>query len=348
MINIIIPCYYSSQRIRPCFESLATQTKKDQIKVFMVNDCSPNTDCDYLDIRNEFKDKLNIAYLKTPVNGGPGKARQYGLENIDNDFQYVMFIDDDDKLENDQVIENYLNEISKKKSNEMIGFIAAERIHVKNGERIFADDFQYSGLTGSIFNYSAIQIMNLKFNESKYDEDSLFLLQYIFYISFLNRYFYKENISYIIKNCESFKAYSYTSDNEESLTHIVDNNKKDLSVLWIADEMCKMFEQLNDYRYKNIIDQITVELQTYYFTVSFFTQYFHNQELNVQEYNYIYTVNKRLLQLIDKTEITIDKDYGISLYQYYNSTTNFNAQHYSILDYKKYLDNLYSKTNINI
>jgi hypothetical protein len=49
----------------------------------MVNDCSPNTDCEYLDIRKEFS-SLHIQYLKTKENCGPGAARNLGLQAINN------------------------------------------------------------------------------------------------------------------------------------------------------------------------------------------------------------------------------------------------------------------------
>jgi GT2 family glycosyltransferase len=73
-INIIIPCYYPSEIIEPCFQSLSNQTAKNKIKIFMVNDCSPHTNCDYLDIREKYND-LNIQYLKTKENSGPGISR---------------------------------------------------------------------------------------------------------------------------------------------------------------------------------------------------------------------------------------------------------------------------------
>ena len=39
----------------------------------MINDCSPNTNS-YYDLRKEFS-LLDITYLETPKNSGPGVAR---------------------------------------------------------------------------------------------------------------------------------------------------------------------------------------------------------------------------------------------------------------------------------
>lgn len=105
-VDVIIPCYYTSNIIRPCLTSVAKQITNHEITLVMVNDCSPNTDCEYEDLINEFKDQINIQYLKTSINSGPGVARQLGLDNATGDW--VMFIDDDDQLYDKQSIERLL------------------------------------------------------------------------------------------------------------------------------------------------------------------------------------------------------------------------------------------------
>ena len=41
----------------------------------MINDCSPSTENEYLDLRKEFSSKFKLKYTKTQVNSGPGVAR---------------------------------------------------------------------------------------------------------------------------------------------------------------------------------------------------------------------------------------------------------------------------------
>jgi glycosyltransferase involved in cell wall biosynthesis len=121
LIGIIIPCYYDSDVIRPCLESIAVQKAKNEIRVYLVNDCSPNTDCEYSDLIDEYKTKIDLKYFKTKTNVGPGGARQLGLENIDEDIQYIMFIDDDDELDNPDSIQSYVDILYN--SSENIGFL---------------------------------------------------------------------------------------------------------------------------------------------------------------------------------------------------------------------------------
>ena len=53
-IDYIIPCYGTSEIIRPGLRALANQWHSEYIHVVLVNDCSPNTDCDYQDLVDEF------------------------------------------------------------------------------------------------------------------------------------------------------------------------------------------------------------------------------------------------------------------------------------------------------
>jgi hypothetical protein len=53
-IGVIIPYFYPSNTIRKAFTMLSWQTRKDVLTIYMVNDCSPHTDCEYSDIINEF------------------------------------------------------------------------------------------------------------------------------------------------------------------------------------------------------------------------------------------------------------------------------------------------------
>jgi glycosyltransferase involved in cell wall biosynthesis len=106
-----MPIFYPSNIVRKALTMLAWQERKEEIEVILINDCSPNTDCDYKDLLDEFNTQLNIKYLKTENNSGPGVARQLGLDNCSCDW--VMFHDDDDTLNNPYVIEAYLDEIEK-------------------------------------------------------------------------------------------------------------------------------------------------------------------------------------------------------------------------------------------
>ena len=95
-IDLIIPCYGESSKIDRGLASIATQWKGEFIHVTLVNDCSPNTDCNYQDLVDHYKDQIDIRVIKTPRNCGQGLARQYGIDNTTRDW--FMFMDEDDRL----------------------------------------------------------------------------------------------------------------------------------------------------------------------------------------------------------------------------------------------------------
>lgn len=94
IVNLIIPTYKSRDTLPAALDSLVAQTKKMFI-VTVVQDADGE---DYTDIINEYRHReLQIKLLHTPKNGGPGLARQYGMDN-DSMCDYFMFMDSDDIL----------------------------------------------------------------------------------------------------------------------------------------------------------------------------------------------------------------------------------------------------------
>ena len=97
-IDIIIPVYNVEKEILfRCLSSIACQDILDELLVTIVDDAS---DLKYVkiydDVVKRFKGLLKIKVLRYKTNGGPGVARQYGLDNTHND--YFMFVDADDTL----------------------------------------------------------------------------------------------------------------------------------------------------------------------------------------------------------------------------------------------------------
>lgn len=91
-IDVIIPAYNCHSTIDRCLASIAMQTIVKDVKVTIVDDCSPDGDYNYLIDR--YKDVLDIQVLMMPENQGPGRARQYGIDHTSNPL--MTFIDADD------------------------------------------------------------------------------------------------------------------------------------------------------------------------------------------------------------------------------------------------------------
>lgn len=93
-IDIIIPVYNASDKILfRCLSSIACQSIIEDIEVTIVDDAS-NIETHYQQVVDNFKSIMNINILRYNQNGGPGVARQYGINHTSNEF--ITFIDVDD------------------------------------------------------------------------------------------------------------------------------------------------------------------------------------------------------------------------------------------------------------
>ena len=95
--SIIIPVYNSEDYLPRCLDSILKQKFCiDKVQVIVVNDGSPRTkECD--EIINDYKNKLNIDYLKLGENKGLFLARKRGVEQVTS--PYFLHLDSDDYLE---------------------------------------------------------------------------------------------------------------------------------------------------------------------------------------------------------------------------------------------------------
>lgn len=92
-IDIIIPAYNVSDNILfRCLASIACQDIASELEVTIVDDAS--TKQNYAAVAKNFNSILKINVLRYEVNGGPGVARQYGIDHTSNG--YISFIDADD------------------------------------------------------------------------------------------------------------------------------------------------------------------------------------------------------------------------------------------------------------
>lgn len=108
-IDFIIPCYGKSELINRGLASVATQWKKEFIHVTLVNDCSPNTDCNYQDLVDRYKDQIDIRVITMPENSGQGLTRQFGIDNTTHDW--FMFMDEDDQLGNGIAVSQFVGAV---------------------------------------------------------------------------------------------------------------------------------------------------------------------------------------------------------------------------------------------
>ena len=87
-IDVIIPAYKAQNTILRTLSSIAEQEILDDLEVTIVNDAD---DIGYKEFVDMFSPYMKIKEITMKKNGGPGEARQHGLENTTNPF--ITFID---------------------------------------------------------------------------------------------------------------------------------------------------------------------------------------------------------------------------------------------------------------
>ena len=171
-LDIIIPQYTENHLlIERLLKSINNQINIDlsTIGIIIVNDCS-NYEIKPT-IKQEFPD-LDITLLRTPKNGGPGIARQYGIDN--STAEYVTFIDADDTYYSNDCLSKVLDVIIKDKPNVILTkFLEETKINNKYTNVLHTSDIIY--IHGKFINRMYLIENKIRFsNTLRLHEDSYF------------------------------------------------------------------------------------------------------------------------------------------------------------------------------
>lgn len=226
-IDYIIPCYGRSEIIRPGLMNLATQWKKDFIHVILVNDCSPNTDCDYQDLIDEFKKYLDIRCIRTQKNVGQGLARQCGIDHSFHD--YFMFQDEDDLLANPLAISMFVGAVEQN-----IYKKAEENVYILDGDGnqiIDEDKKPVAIVSGPLFEFDDNHTKIIESGNHVWVNSKLYSRKFI----------EKHNIRFNEAQSRHAEDYFFTScffyclDNDQDYTGILLDNSQ-LTYLWYPNK----------------------------------------------------------------------------------------------------------------
>lgn len=90
-VSVIVPIYSAKPYIVPCVRALQRQGLKE-MEILLVDDCSPDDTYEYAS--DLFRDDPMVRVIRQEKNGGPGKARNRGIQEARG--RYVCFCDADD------------------------------------------------------------------------------------------------------------------------------------------------------------------------------------------------------------------------------------------------------------
>ena len=114
-VSIIIPIYNSEKYIKKCIDSIIKQTMFSDIELILINDGSKDNS---FKIIEEYSKEYQNIKVYNQENMGIAKTRNKGIKLANS--KYIMFIDNDDWIENDYV-EKYYKEIINTKSDVVVG-----------------------------------------------------------------------------------------------------------------------------------------------------------------------------------------------------------------------------------
>ena len=188
-LSVVVIGYNIEKYIEKCLRSLQSQIYKN-FEIIFVDDGSE--DKTYI-IAKEMTKEMDNLRIFTKENGGPGAARNYGIEKCTG--EYITFVDGDDFLEKD-AYQKAMEKISSEKSDLCIfGYKKIYKDKIKNisVKKSFyklpdikkvilsKNDDTSIFLWNKIFKKSIILENRIFLLEQKYFEDNSFIYRYLFF-----------------------------------------------------------------------------------------------------------------------------------------------------------------------
>lgn len=171
MVEVIIPTWNARETLPKALDSLVAQTKQ-MFLVCLSIDCDG---VDYSDIIEEYERRgLHIRTCHTEKNGGPGVARQRGIDTSKM-CDYIMFLDSDDLLM-PRAIELLYSEAKKNNTDIIASNFLAEKTGTP-GYLYRASQAPITWTHGKIYKISYLRENNIRFKDDlRLNEDSYFNL----------------------------------------------------------------------------------------------------------------------------------------------------------------------------
>ena len=304
-IAVITPIFYHPSVLDKFLNKMKQQKQIEYFTIYLINDCSPYTD-EYPSIIQKYQNFLNIVYLKTKQNNGPGMARQLGIDNCKED--YIFFLDEDDYLYPNnffEILKLYLD-----KQDYHIIETSKTWIEIKNNKIVEqrGDSRELFDPIGTVINRSFLQKYNIRFNEncSWYFENTYLLNIINFYlnkessVSFL----YHPNLYYMIYHTDQLDTLTYKKNLFNNSYYI------QYEIIYIAT-ILDFYEKHKNELIKEDVQFIRQVLSNYFsgsgYILSFIEIYGFNPKFNKKQIQLLYDKWIYLINLINKNQTILWK-----------------------------------------
>lgn len=171
MISVFIPAYNAHNTIDYAVMSLANQTARNLMKVFIINDGS---DKNYAEVIEKFSPYINIVEITHEKNMGVGRARQTALDILDT--EYFAFLDADDIYIDSTIFEIFYTQMEQNPNYIVFSAEFYEELELGSYLSQKANDVW---LFAKIYRSSFIKKNNLSFPLTRCNEDNVFNISLI-------------------------------------------------------------------------------------------------------------------------------------------------------------------------
>lgn len=305
MIDVIIPAFNAHETIDKTLASIAFQDCVDKLNVYIVDDCSKKNYSDFVKFYSNF---MNIVEIKTDVNGGPGKARQLGIDSSKSEF--LIFIDSDDVFSDNFAISRLFNAIVETNSD-----IAVSGFYEEKKFGFIFYDVSYVWMHGKIYRREFFNKNKIYFNDSRANEDCGF--NHLCYLCGAS-YVEVEGVSYIWRN------------NQQSITRLNNGEtfRKNIksftyNMMWALSESRK--RNFNKERFQDIAYGTFVSCYHYFLQdqESFIKNNVFEQICLLYDYIDLTKIDEERRTFIIKNQLMSEVS-GPELYKVYNPSLTLN------------------------
>ena len=242
-IGIIIPNYNYSEWIDKCLNSILNQTYKNY-EVIFIDDMSTDNS---VEIAKTYIDRMNIKIIELKQKRLSGGARNEGYLYLSKDVDYVWYVDSDDWLIDDNVLQKINDNLAGEPDVLFVGLCTSQKKHlttyfIPSYKDRYSAITGWSGSSGKVIKKELALRQECLYKEGTLKEDRT---QHYKICIYMNSF-----------KCLQETVYVWNKNNEKSVTTIRNDNWKVDTIRNYADAL----ELYNKEKGKdNKIDQLLMQ-----------------------------------------------------------------------------------------
>lgn len=293
-LDIIIPAFKAQNTIEKTLASIIIQSIADKLTVTIVNDCDG---IGYKKFVDQFQEFIDIKEITLKENGGPGVARQYGIDSTTS--PYFTCIDADDTFAGAFALEILLKGAeSSPEYHTIVGTFVEQHPNLN----FISHQQDMVWMFGKLYTRSFINKYKIRFNDTRANEDNGFNTIIRLVSSDQEKIMFLPDVVY------------YWHDKPDSITRI--NNAQysyDQSFCGYTDNMIYAIKHAKEVRVENpYINQWAVQVMAqlynyYYQTVK------RDPRFVEQNYSYCIKYYKEIYKDIDVSKKGIEEIFAQTL-----------------------------------